>query len=77
MNALAEGIRGNFAYLENIMNLYEPVKPVVTTDPTVSMVVKMPKSQREAWKAHCESHDIEMSEVIRRFIASELSKGGA
>lgn len=51
-------------------DLYAPI--VKAEDKPVIFAIKMPLAMRDAFKAHCESHKIEMSEVIRRFITREL-----
>lgn len=56
-------------------NLYAKQQPA-EADKTVTLAIRMPLALREAWKAHCDSHNIEMSEVMRRFITQEISKQG-
>lgn len=53
-------------------DLYAPA--VKESDETVVFAIKMPKSLREQFKAHCAKHNIDMSEVIRRFMKGELAK---
>jgi antitoxin component of RelBE/YafQ-DinJ toxin-antitoxin module len=53
-------------------NLYAP--PVKSQEDIVTFAVRMPKTVREQFKAHCAKHNLDMSEVIRRFILAELDK---
>lgn len=53
-------------------NLYAPV--VAKEDEHVILAVKMPKSLREQFKAHCAKFDLDMSVVLRRFMETEIAK---
>lgn len=64
----------HYLNMENIMttNLYAPV--VAKEDEHVILAVKMPKSLREQFKAHCAKFDLDMSVVLRRFMETEIAK---
>ena len=54
-------------------DLYAPVSK--QQDDVVIVAIKMPKSLREEFKAHCNKFNLDMSEVVRRFMKAEVEKG--
>lgn len=53
-------------------NLY--AAPARETSETVIFAVKMPKTLRDEFKAHCAKFNLDMSIVIRRFMEAEIAK---
>jgi predicted DNA-binding protein len=56
--------------MTNQNDLYATDKPA--TNDSVVLAIRLPKEQREKFKALCESRNIDVSVVLRRFIEREL-----
>lgn len=56
-------------------SLYAPVKQ--DKEPVVRLVIKLPESLREQFKALCQRKDVDMSVVLRRFMEQEVELDNA
>ena len=56
-------------------SLYAPVK--ADKEEATRLVIKCPVELRDAFKAHCAKHNLDMSVLIRRFMEQEVQAANA